>query len=120
MSDTVTLELPDTVARNARALAMRTHRTVEDVLLDWLDRAATELPIEELPDDQVLALRDIQMSDEQQEELSELLARNREHPLGDSDRVRLEELLHTYRRGMVKKARAMKVAVERGLQPPLG
>ena len=104
----------------ARALALRTHRTVEDVLLDWLDRAATELPIEELPDDQVLALRDMQMSDDQQEELSELLARSREGTLGDHDRGRLDELMGAYRRGMVKKARALKIAVERGLQPPLG
>jgi hypothetical protein len=32
--------------------------------------------------------------------------------------MRLEDLLQIYRRGMVRKAQAHKVAVERGLQPP--
>ncbi len=120
MSEIVMLELPDALAQSARETARRTHRRVEDVLIEWLDRAANELPIEMLPDDQVLALRDMQMSDEQQAELSDLLAHQCERPLDGRDRVRLEELLEVYRRGMVKKARAMKVAVERGLQPPLG
>ena len=120
MSDTVTLELPDEIAQSARVLAMQTHRRLEDVLLEWLDRAASELPVEALPDERVLALRDLQMSDEQQAELSDLLARHREHPLEGPDRMQLEELLGVYRRGLVQKARALKVAVDRGLQPPLG
>ena len=35
-----------------------------DVPVPWLDLAVTELPIELLPDDEVPALRDLQMSDE--------------------------------------------------------
>lgn len=119
MSATVTLELPDAVVRKARKLAEHTQRNVEDVLLEWLDRAAGEPSIDDLPDEQILALRDLQMSSEQQEELGELLARQREHALEGSERMRLDELMAVYRRGMVQKARALKVAVERGLQPPL-
>ena len=63
MSEIVTLEIPDVLAQSARAVAKQTHRSVEDVLIEWLDRAVTELPIELLPDDQVLALRDLQMDD---------------------------------------------------------
>lgn len=33
--------------------------------------------------------------------------------------ARLDELMHLYRRGLVRKAQALKVAVERGLRPPL-
>ena len=118
MSETVTLALPEPLAQSARAVATQTNRRLEDVLIEWLDRAATDLPVESLPDEQVLALRDLQMPDAQQRELSDLLARQREGQLADTERPRLDALLDAYRRGMVRKARALKVAVERGLQPP--
>jgi hypothetical protein len=119
MSEQVTLELPSELARNAREVAERTHRSVEDVLLEWLGRAATEIPVEELADEQVLAIADIQLSDEQQVELSNLLARQREGTLDDPSHARLDELMSVYRRGMVRKAQALQVAVTRGLRPAL-
>ena len=119
MSETVTLHLPDTVAQSAHAIAVQTSRPVEAVLLEWLDRAAANIPLEALPDNQILALRDLQMSDVDQAELSDLLAHQREDTLDSSGRERLDVLMTSYRRGMVKKAQALKVAVERGLQPPL-
>jgi hypothetical protein len=39
--------------------------------------------------------------------------------LADDERGRLDALMQTYRHGMVRKAQALKVAVARGLQPPL-
>jgi len=92
---------------------------MEDVLLEWLGRAATDAPIDLLPDEQILALRDQQMSEDQQSELGELLASQREGGLGDASRRRLDELMGLYRRGMTRKAQALKVAVDRTLQPPL-
>ena len=120
MSEIVTLELPEPLARSARAVARQTQRSVESVLLEWLDRAATELPVELLPDDQVLALRDLQLGAEEQAALSELLARQREGILSGVERTQLDNLLALYRHGMARKAQALKVAVDRGLQPPLG
>ena len=120
MGEIVTLELPEALAQSARSVAHQTQRSVEAVLLEWLDRAATELPVESLPDDQVLALRDLQLSAEQQAALSDLLARQREGVLTGAERTQLDHLLALYRRGLVRKAQALKVAVERGLQPPLG
>ena len=119
MSELVTLELPEPLVESARAIAARTQRRVEDVLVEWLDRAAAEVPVTLLPDDQVLALRDLEMDATEQAELSELLASQREGQLAGDARVRLDTLLSIYRRGMVRKAEALKVAVERGLQPPL-
>ena len=119
MSEIVTLELPDTVIQSARAIASQTDRRVEDVLIAWIDQAAADVPVESLPDDQVLALRDTQMKDAEQAELSDLLAQQREGTLNDIGRERLSTVMSTYRQGMVRKARALKVAVERGLQPPL-
>lgn len=119
MGETVTLELPEEVARRVREVAARTDRRLEDVLIEWIDRVVSDLPVESLPDDQVLALCDLQMDPEQQEELSELLARNREGLLSDAERARLDELMHVYRLGLVRKAQALKVAVARGLRLPL-
>ncbi|HVA91958.1 MAG TPA: hypothetical protein VNL71_19195 [Chloroflexota bacterium] len=119
VGEIITLELPEPLAHSARIVAARTSRRIEEVLVEWLDRAAVDLPVEMLPDDQVLGLRDLLMGDEQQDELSALLADQREHRLDARQRVRLSELLAMYRHGMVRKAQALKVAVERGLQPPL-
>ena len=120
MGHHVTLDLPPELAERAQAVAAQSHRRVEDVLLEWLGRAATDVPVDLLPNEQVPALRDQQMSDDQQRELSDLLARQREGSLDGVERRRLNELMDIYRRGMVQKAQALKVAVDRGLQPPLG
>ena len=87
--------------------------------LNGLDRVSTELPVESLPDDWVLALCDMQMEPEQQEALSDFLDRNREGQLNHEEANQLNELMQVYRDGLVRKARALKVAVERGLRPAL-
>src|SRR5712692_1813888 len=119
MNEIVTLELPEKLALRAKEVATRTHRRLEDVLVEWIDRAADEPPVESLTDEQVLALCELQMDTEQQEQLSDLLAANRENLLNHVERERLNELMRIYRRGLVRKAQALKVAVERGLRPPL-
>jgi hypothetical protein len=119
MSETVTLDVPEPLATSARAVAARTHRRIEDVLLDWLGQLAAEMPLEALPDEQILALKELQMTDAQQEELSDLLGDQREGVLDAAGRARLVEAMGAYRRGLVLKARATRLAVERGLAPPL-
>jgi hypothetical protein len=119
MSEIVTLELPERVVRSARAVAERTHRRVEEVLVDWIDQAAAEVPVESLTDAEILGLCDTQLADQDQKELSRLLARNREGQLNDIDRARLDALMQMYRRGLVRKAQAWKVAVARGLKAML-
>jgi hypothetical protein len=44
---------------------------------------------------------------------------NREGQLDDQEANQLDELMQVYRSGLVRKARALKVAVERGLRPAL-
>lgn len=119
MAEIVTLELPETLAQQAKQIAALTHWRLEDVLVEWIDRAITELPIESLPDEQVLAFCDLQMETEQQQTFSDLLARNREGQLNNAELNQLDKLMQVYRRGLVCKARALKVAVGRGLRPPL-
>lgn len=119
MSEIVTLELPKHVIRSAQAVASQTHRRVDEVLVDWIDQAAAEVPVDSLSDEEILGLCDMQMTEEDQEELSRLLARNREGQLDDTDHARLDALMQTYRRGLVRKAQAWKVAVARGLRTAL-
>jgi hypothetical protein len=119
MSESVTIELPDELARQARAVAAQTHRPVEAVLIEWLGYGAGEVPAELLPDVQVLSLAGMRMGEDDQHELGDLLAAQREGILDAAGRTRLDELMALYRRGMVRKAQALKVAVSRGLLPPV-
>lgn len=119
MSEVVTLELPDALVRSARTIAERSNRRVEDVLVEWLDRSASEVPVELLPDDQVLLLCSLELKESDQQALSDLLAQQREGTLAEAERPTLDALMGAYRRGLVRKAQALKVAVGRGLRPPL-
>jgi len=115
MALTITLELPDKIAENAQHTAEQTQRSLAEVLLTWLDRAAEELPVSELSDDQILSLTKLQMDEASQSELSELLAQNREDSLSASSGQRLDQLMGVYRYNLVRRAEAFKVATERGL-----
>jgi hypothetical protein len=119
MSQVVRLQIPDEIADRAREVAARTRQSWEDVLLDWLNHAAREVPVNALTDSEVLALADLQMSADEASELSELLGSNREGALDPGGTLRLEQLMAVYRNGMVRKAQAMQEAVARGLKPPL-
>jgi hypothetical protein len=119
MSEIITLELPEALAEQVKAIAAQTHQRLEDVLVAWIDRAVSDLPIESLPDQQVLDLANIEMLPDQQLALSQLLDDSREGQLNENTALQLEQLMQIYRRGLVRKARALQVAVSRGLRPPL-
>ncbi|MBI5652145.1 MAG: hypothetical protein HZC40_17145 [Chloroflexi bacterium] len=115
----ITIAVPEQAMRRANDVAARTHQRVEEVLTRWLDWAAEEIPVETLPDDDLLVLCEMQMSERQQQELSDLLAENREGLLDSTHQTRLDELMQIYRRGLVRKAQAIQVAVRRGLRASL-
>jgi hypothetical protein len=120
MAELITLALPDLLVQQVRDLARLTDRRLEDLLVEWLDRASRDFALDALSDRQVLELCDLQMPVEQQERLSELLAGSREGELSPIEREELDELMQVYRRGLVRKAQALKLAVTRGLRPALG
>jgi len=121
MSEQITLQLEvsDQVVHQAAQVAARTQRRVEDVLAGWLEWVITEMPVESLSDEEVLGLTDLQLTEEQQVSLSELLARNQEGALDTEGRRKLDELMYVYEHGLLRKAQALRVAVQRGLREPL-
>jgi hypothetical protein len=119
MSERVTVELPEELARRAHAVAAQTRRPVEEVLVEWMSRAASDPPVESLSDEELLALCDAELEEDLQEELSDLLERQREGAIKGPERDRLRELMSLYRRGLVRKAQALQGAVARGLRPRL-
>jgi hypothetical protein len=116
MAETITLQLPDSIMNAARTLAERTNRPVDAVLVAWLEQWVNDAPVDTLPDDQLLALTESEMTAPAQDELSALLAANREGALSSEEGARLDALMAQYRQGLVRKAQALKVAVERGLR----
>jgi hypothetical protein len=119
MAEKVTIELPDDILKQVRMVAAGTQRTQDEVLLDWVRRASGEPVLEFLPNEQLLAVADGQMDPAQDEELTNLLERQREGILTATERRQLEDLMHKYRTGLVRKAQALQIAVSRGLRPRL-
>ncbi len=119
MSEQITIEVPDQVVRHATQVAAQTRRRVEQVLVSWLERTVAEVPVEELPDQEVLALTELQLAPEQQTALSDLLGRSREGRLETEGQRRLDALMQRYERGLLRKSQALREAVQRGLRGPL-
>ena len=119
MSEQITIQVSDQVVRHAATVASLTRRRIEDVLAEWLESLVNELPVEALSDAEVLALTELQLSNEQQAALTELLERNRMNSLDDQDRRHLDELIRVYEHGLLRKSQALRVAVQRGLLEPV-
>jgi hypothetical protein len=103
----------------AKHVALKSQQRVEEVLARWLEKTAAEMPVDELPDDEVLVLTELQLAPNQEASLSELLTRNRKGMLDGEGRSKLDELMRIYEHGLLRKAQALRVAVQRGLREPL-
>ena len=119
MNEQITIEVPEQVARRAESVARITHRRIEEILVELLERAVEDLPVDLLPDEDVAALAAMTLNNDVQGELSELLSRNREGRLDDEAKRRLDELMRVYEHGLLRKAQALLEAVRRGLREPL-
>ena len=119
MVQSISLDIPDSIVQQAQALASQNQQRLEDILLEWLTHSFTEHPVETLPDSQVLALCNMQLDEQQEGKLDTLLDKQREDELTPADSQELQFLMKLYRRGLLRKAKALKVAVERGLIAPL-
>lgn len=115
----VILTLPRALVRAAERIAQRTQRPLETVLVEWIDRAAADSPLETLDDGDLLAVCDVRMSEPEQAELSSLLAENREGHLDEAGKALLDERMRRYDQLLLRKAQALREAVARGLREPM-
>ncbi len=116
MSQSVTLKLNDELLAQAQVIAGNSRQSVEEVLADWLMHYTEHLPVESLPDERVLALCYFELNPIAQYELRSLLYYLSERDLTITERTRLDDILRHYRRGIIRKARAIEVAQARGLE----
>ncbi len=119
MSEEVTIQVSEQVLRQANYIAARTQLPVEEVLSRWLDTLASELPVQVLSNEELMALTEAQLSDNEQATFSELLEQNREGELNSEGQHQLDEFMRVYEPGLLRKSQALREAVARGLLQPL-
>ncbi len=127
MATEITLSLPDNVYHQAAHLAQLMNRDVSRVLTDTIESALLPLgadslsltPVEELPDNQVLAAADLRMDDAQGQRLGTLLESQQAGVLNAAERSNLAALMQVYHETLLRKAQALREAVRRGLREPL-
>ena len=117
MTESVNLRLTGVLLQQVQELADITGGTVQDILLDWLNFSLSEQPLESLTDEQLLKVCRLEMPGAQRQQLNSLLV---SQTLTDDDRYRLNHLRAIYRLGLVRKAKASRLATERGLLPSSG
>jgi hypothetical protein len=118
MSNPLTLS-PDTLAELVQQLAEQRQMTSEAILEELAYRYLDSVPVEFLEDEQVLALSNLMMSQEQQEKLNALLERQSERKIDSTAQKELDTLMLIHNRLLLRKSEAVAVAVQRGLRPPL-
>jgi predicted transcriptional regulator len=119
MNQQITIEISEQVWRRASVLAEQKQRKPEDVLEEWLEETVAETRIEDLTDDEVLALTELKFDDEQQNNFSRLLEKNRENSLNSDEKFTLDSMMRNYEAGLLRKSKALREAVERELIEPL-
>jgi hypothetical protein len=127
MSTKVTITLTDEAYQQVERFARLANRDVASVLAEtiyasipYVGEDVAELePVADLPDEQVLALTQLQMEPEQDAELSRLLDRQQAGLLTQSEQLSLQSLMQIYQEGLLRKATALNEAVKRGLIEPL-
>lgn len=115
MKQRITLSLRDDILRRVLEIASRSDLDPEQILEDWIARFADDLPVETLSDSEVLRLCEFEINIVQKQELRNLLYFHQDNALSHTQKARMDELLQSYRRGIIRQARAIQVASARGL-----
>ncbi|HAZ44354.1 MAG TPA: hypothetical protein DCZ55_07670, partial [Cyanobacteria bacterium UBA11371] len=108
-------------------LAQLTSRNIADVVTDAIQLSIPAVSLQNeliqsvsaLSDEQVMALTQLQMEPEQDQRLSDLLDRQQEGIITETEQIELSNLMQIYQEGLLRKATALKEAVQRGLREPL-
>jgi hypothetical protein len=112
----VTVEIDAVTLRRARLLAESCACDLNEILSDWLSHYSENLPVEMLPNDEVLKLCQAGSNTVLRRALHSLLHANIQRTLAPEERQRLDALLQAYRRMLIRQSRAYEVASARGLE----
>jgi hypothetical protein len=123
MSAEVTLTLPDGLFERAQLWANQAERPVTDFLMETIEASLLPLgqapkPVIEWTNDEVLSAVDSHLSPDDDQRLSELLARQCEGGLSEPEATELHRLMLVYQEGLLRKAMGLREAVRRGLREP--
>jgi hypothetical protein len=102
-----------------RGLAVWGNEKKDRSISALFQRETDEVKLEKLSNSSILALANLQLAESEQETLHELLEKNGEGELTNLERKYLDDLMEVYNDALLTKAKAMRVAVERGLMEPL-
>jgi len=132
MTIKIALSLPDSVYSRAQQLAQLSDRDITDVLTEAITLSLSPVgipsdiqgdsilkPIASLSDTEVIALSELHKEPESDRRSSELLEKQQAGTLTETERPELWRLMQTYQTMLLRKATALRVAVERGLREPL-
>lgn len=119
MNQQITLTVSDNVWLYAKAVATQNKQRIEEVLSDWLEKVSSEIDVEKLSDAEVIALAELKMPAKQQKVLHKLMEKNGEGELTNVEKKELDAMMEIYEEATLRKSQALRVAVERGLIPPL-
>ena len=125
MAKQITLTISDEILRKAEGLATLMDRPIEEVLVDVIQVSLPDLgtmsslPINHLPDEELLTLAQAKMQEPQNKRLSELLDKRQSRFLSGIEQSELTSLFQIYLRLWLSQSEAMVEAVRRGLMKPL-
>lgn len=117
----ITINLPERVVANLSAIAGKSHRGIDEIIVENIERAfAAESDylakqISLCTDREVLELADIQMPVAEDNRLSELLQKQGEAALTTNEQKELWNLMETNRLTTLKKALALREISRRSL-----
>ena len=127
MSTQVTITLPDDVYQRAQHLAQLISCDVTEILTNTITISLPPFdvspgenkPVVDLSDDDILALTQLQLPPSQDQRLSLLLEKQQAGQLSQAEHTELYALMQHYQAGLLRKAQALREAVQRGLREPL-
>lgn len=115
----ITLNLPENIYRDFTELARRKRRRVEDVITDALQgdlsSDASDETLSAWPDDDVVALANLQLPVEQANRMKDLLDRQQAGVITKVEKSELEMYLEIYNNANLRKAHGIAESVSRGL-----
>lgn len=117
----VTISLPEKVFANVKSFASKTHRRIDEVIVEKIEREfpvdteELDRPLADCSDEEVLALANMKMSEAENRRMSELSEKQREETISPLERNELDALFRVYQVGNLRKSQGIYEAVKRGL-----